>query len=137
VTPRAAFAVVFLAGCAVVALAALRLDPPPSNPVVSAAPVSPPSTWPDYSVDGPGFVAPAGSEGELVALGYRLVTATFSIIGPAAPDPAKRFAGNNLSCQNCHLDAGTNRTGLPLVPEGEQRPRRAIEVAEAILAAAK
>ena len=26
-----------------------------------------------------------------------------------------RFAGNNLACQNCHLDAGTNRTGLPLV----------------------
>src|SRR5258708_35958023 len=26
-----------------------------------------------------------------------------------------RFAGNNLSCQNCHLDSGTNRNGLPLV----------------------
>ena len=35
--------------------------------------------------------------------------------GPEVADPAMRFAGNNLACQNCHLDAGTSRTGLPLV----------------------
>jgi len=30
------------------------------------------------------------------------------------PDAAKRFAGNNLACSNCHLEAGTKKFGLPL-----------------------
>jgi thiosulfate dehydrogenase len=28
--------------------------------------------------------------------------------------PAKRFAGNNLACGNCHLQAGTKKFGIPL-----------------------
>jgi thiosulfate dehydrogenase len=114
-TKRTAFAVAFFAACAVIAMVTLGLDPPPSKPQVSSSPIVPPTTWPDYGPSGPGFVAPAGPERNLVALGYRLVTETFAIIGPEAPDPAKRFAGNNLSCQNCHLDGGTKRSGLPLV----------------------
>jgi thiosulfate dehydrogenase len=30
------------------------------------------------------------------------------------PDPTKRFAGNNLACGNCHLNAGTVKFGIPL-----------------------
>ncbi|MHB1206030.1 MAG: c-type cytochrome, partial [Rhodospirillaceae bacterium] len=34
---------------------------------------------------------------------------------PEVPDPAMRYAGNNLACQNCHLAGGQQRFGLPLV----------------------
>ena len=33
---------------------------------------------------------------------------------PEVADPAKRFAGNNLACGNCHLQAGTKKFGIPL-----------------------
>ncbi len=94
--------------------------------------------WPDYSANGPGFAAPATDDGELIAYGYRLVSETFALIGPEAPDAAKRFAGNNLACQNCHLDAGTNRAAVPLVgvfgtyPKYSARSSRVISLAERI-----
>jgi thiosulfate dehydrogenase len=40
---------------------------------------------------------------------------TASLIGPEVADPAHRFAGNNLNCQSCHIDAGTREFGLPYV----------------------
>ena len=43
--------------------------------------------------------------GALVEYGYALFTDTANEIGPAAPDLARRFSGNNLTCQNCHLQA--------------------------------
>ena len=46
--------------------------------------------------------------------GRDLITATYAQIGPEVADPAKRYAGNNLACRNCHLEAGTKRFGLPL-----------------------
>ena len=46
--------------------------------------------------------------------GRDLITATYAHIGPEVADPAKRYAGNNLACRNCHLEAGTKRFGLPL-----------------------
>jgi thiosulfate dehydrogenase len=46
--------------------------------------------------------------------GRRLVEETFAIIGPEAPDPALRFAGNNLACASCHVAAGTRTDALPL-----------------------
>ncbi|MDP1907521.1 MAG: c-type cytochrome [Hyphomicrobium sp.] len=101
--------------------------PPPAvrtvDNVLPSAPAAPPTTWPDYSLNGPGFQPPAMADGELIAYGHRLVTQTFALIGPEAADPAKRFAGNNLSCQNCHLDGGTNRTGLPLVGVAKTYPK--------------
>jgi thiosulfate dehydrogenase len=109
------FAMTFVAGCAAIAIAALALHKPESTPPTGNAPTAPPATWPDYSVNGPGFVTPAVPDGELIAYGYRLASQTFATIGPEVGDPAMRFAGNNLACQNCHLDGGTNRNGLPLV----------------------
>jgi thiosulfate dehydrogenase len=57
---------------------------------------------------------PDDANGRLVRQGRDLVTATYAHIGPEVPDPAKRYAGNNLSCQNCHLQAGTKMFGLPI-----------------------
>jgi hypothetical protein len=44
--------------------------------------------------------------GVLVKYGYTLFTDTANQIGPTVADPARRFAGNNLACGNCHLQAG-------------------------------
>jgi len=39
---------------------------------------------------------------------------TYAYLGPHAPDRDTRFAGNNLACSNCHLEAGTKKFGLPI-----------------------
>jgi len=44
---------------------------------------------------------------ELVKKGYLLVAESSKYMGPLAEDPKLRFAGNNLSCTNCHLNGGT------------------------------
>jgi len=53
--------------------------------------------------------------GRTVRYGRDLVAKTASLIGPEVSDPAHRFAGNNLNCQNCHLEVGTKEFGLPFV----------------------
>jgi thiosulfate dehydrogenase len=57
---------------------------------------------------------PDDAFGRTVRLGRDLIVKTSSLIGPDAPDPARRYAGNGLDCQSCHLNAGTQRFGLPL-----------------------
>ena len=57
---------------------------------------------------------PNDANGQLVRRGRDLVTATYAHIGPEVADPAKRFAGNNLACSNCHLNAGTKMFGIAL-----------------------
>jgi thiosulfate dehydrogenase len=57
---------------------------------------------------------PDDANGREVRRGRDLITATYAHIGPEVPDPAKRFAGNNLACGNCHLNAGTVKFGIPL-----------------------
>src|SRR5437870_2588761 len=57
---------------------------------------------------------PNDAHGQQVRRGRDLVTATYAHIGPEVADPAKRFAGNNLACGNCHLQAGTKKFGIPL-----------------------
>ena len=47
--------------------------------------------------------------------GRALTVETYAHIGPEVADPAMRYAGNNLACQSCHLDAGTKAFGLPFV----------------------
>ena len=57
---------------------------------------------------------PRDAHGLLVREGRDLITATYAHIGPNVADASKRYAGNNLACTNCHLDAGTKKFGLPL-----------------------
>jgi thiosulfate dehydrogenase len=61
--------------------------------------------------------------GELIKYGYALMVDTANQIGPAATDPTKRYSGNNLSCQNCHLGAGTQPYAMPLVGVWGQFPQ--------------
>lgn len=63
----------------------------------------------------PGVEAlPAGAWKETVLYGRALFTETFRLIGPEVPDAGMRYAGNNLSCQSCHLAAGTQPWGMPM-----------------------
>lgn len=57
---------------------------------------------------------PYDEQGQQIRRGRDLVTATYAYIGPDVADASKRFAGNNLACSNCHLEAGTKKFGLPL-----------------------
>jgi thiosulfate dehydrogenase len=54
--------------------------------------------------------------------GRQLLTETYALIGPEVGDPAMRFAGNNLACANCHMDAGTRSHGLALVGVAAKYP---------------
>ncbi|MEP1097730.1 MAG: c-type cytochrome [Cyclobacteriaceae bacterium] len=49
---------------------------------------------------------PIGEIGEKIEYGYDLITKTSHKIGPLASAKSEQFSGNNLSCSNCHLDAG-------------------------------
>jgi thiosulfate dehydrogenase len=57
---------------------------------------------------------PNNGYGRLVRRGRDLIAATYAYIGPEVADRAKRFAGNNLACASCHLQAGTKKFGIPL-----------------------
>lgn len=68
--------------------------------------------------------AAAAAQGPLDAdYGRRIVTETFAIIGPEVRDAGLRFAGNNLACRNCHMDAGTRSHGLALVGVAAKYPK--------------
>lgn len=135
---RSLFALVFVAICGLIAATGIALRPAPPSAGLASAPRTPPTTWPDYSVGGAGFVTPAVPDGELIAYGYRLIAETYAVIGPEVGDPTLRFAGNNLACRNCHLDVGTNRAAMPLVgivrtfPKFSDRDQRVISLVERI-----
>src|SRR5262245_32075632 len=90
---------------AAIACAALLAFTPPS--------VAQTTTTPIWTVPEIGAL-PNDAYGQQVRRGRDLVTATYAHIGPNVSDPAKRFAGNNLACSNCHLNAGTKKFGIPL-----------------------
>jgi len=52
---------------------------------------------------------------ELVQYGYQLISESSKHMGPLLDDVDGRYAGNNLSCQNCHLGAGTVRGSASFV----------------------
>ena len=79
-----------------------------SNAQNGSLPQSPTWTTPDIDA------LAHDRHGTLVRQGRVLMTATYAHIGPDASDPAKRYAGNNLACTNCHLHAGTKKFGIPL-----------------------
>jgi len=61
--------------------------------------------------------------GRLVKYGYALFADTANEIGPTVSDPTRRFAGNNLTCQNCHLRGGTQPYAMPLIGIWGQFPQ--------------
>ena len=54
-------------------------------------------------------------ENDLIRFGHTLIVDTASQIGKSASDPEKRFAGNDLACTNCHLNAGLQPFAAPFV----------------------
>jgi thiosulfate dehydrogenase len=58
---------------------------------------------------------PDDEYGRAVRYGHKLATETFKHIGPEVADPAMRYAGNNLACQSCHLDAATKPYAMPWI----------------------
>ena len=79
----------------------------------------------DLSTWTPPEIASVGDDpfGALVKYGHALFTDTANQIGPTVADPARRYAGNNLSCQSCHLKAGTQLYAMPLVGVWGQFPQ--------------
>ena len=51
----------------------------------------------------------------MVRKGKALMEETYKHIGPEAKDVNKRYAGNNLACTSCHIDAGGRKFGNPWV----------------------
>ena len=80
-----------------------------SEPGTSAAPKADDWVVPDIDK------LPDDPWGKLVRQGRDLTVATYAYLGPEAADPTHHFAGSNMSCQNCHLEAGTKKFGLPFV----------------------
>lgn len=66
---------------------------------------------------------PYDAKGQLVRRGRDLITATYAHIGPDVRNHAKRYAGNNLACGSCHLDAGTRKFALPIFGLTQEYPR--------------
>jgi thiosulfate dehydrogenase len=94
--------------CAGIALLSLALIPRGAIAQSSNIPAATIWTVPEIGA------LPDDNYGRLVRRGRDLITATYAHIGPEVPDLAKRYAGNNLACSNCHLDAGTKKFALPV-----------------------
>lgn len=95
------YAIAFLSIVLAVSLIAYKLDP-----TLFESKVVDPKTWKPRNIDQD---LPKGREGQLIKYGYLLVSETPRFIGPSAKNPDMRYAGNNLACENCHLQAGTQQ----------------------------
>lgn len=71
-----------------------------------------PTNW--YAVANVDKLGP-GPDNDLIRYGKDLTVNTPRYIGKNATDPAMRYAGNDLACQNCHLDAGLQPFAAPFV----------------------
>ena len=56
-----------------------------------------------------------GADNDLIRYGRDLIVNTPRHIGKNATNPAMRYAGNDLACQNCHLNAGLQPFAAPFV----------------------
>ncbi|MEO8665478.1 MAG: c-type cytochrome [Ignavibacteria bacterium] len=77
-------------------------------------------------------------EGKMIKYGRSIFIETYRYIGPDVKDTNMRFAGNNMDCQNCHWNAGTQQNVLGLVgvysryPAFDERVNRIISLKERI-----
>jgi thiosulfate dehydrogenase len=76
----------------------------------SSGPTPSSTAWDIPDID----ALPDDEASRLIREGDELVKATYAHMGPEVADPARRYAGNNLACRNCHLDEGLKKFGLPL-----------------------
>ena len=116
VARRAATAALLVLAAALPAPApAASPAPGPSAPAAAAAAgqASSAAAAADWNIPDPDSL-PDTPFGRTVRYGRDLITRTTSLIGPDAHDPAMRYTGNGLTCQSCHLQAGTQQFGLPL-----------------------
>jgi len=67
--------------------------------------------WPQPNAD----ALPAGAAKDTVLYGRKLFNETYSVIGPEVRDSSMRYSGNNLSCQSCHLESGTQKFAIPMI----------------------
>lgn len=67
----------------------------------------------DFRFDTAGIKDPV--EREFVIYGRKLVDSTATLMGPLAANAAMHFAGNSLSCSNCHLNGGTRAFAAPYI----------------------
>lgn len=58
---------------------------------------------------------PAGAVKSTVLYGQKLFNETYAVIGPEVADASMRYSGNNLSCESCHLQSGTQRFAIPMI----------------------
>jgi thiosulfate dehydrogenase len=56
-----------------------------------------------------------GPDNDLIRYGKDLIVSTPRYVGKNATDPAMRYAGNDLACQSCHLNAGLQPFAAPFV----------------------
>jgi thiosulfate dehydrogenase len=86
---------------------------PPPTPVAQSATFadSKSGAWVIPDID----KLPDDAWGRIVRYGRELTIATYAYLGPEVADPTHRFAGSNMTCQSCHLEAGTKKFGLPFV----------------------
>jgi thiosulfate dehydrogenase len=96
----------------------------------SAQDLHPPAD-PNWSVPQIGAL-PYDAASMLIRRGHDLVTATYAHIGPAVTDTSRRYAGNNLACSSCHLNAGTKKFGIPLWGLKELFPQYSFEAGKDI-----
>jgi thiosulfate dehydrogenase len=87
--------------------------------LIAAPALADPPLWVVPNAD----TLPDDEHGKLVKYGRRLTEATYAEIGLEVADPAKRYSGNNLACQNCHLEAGTKQFGLPFLGVAKDFPQ--------------
>ncbi|HTC08128.1 MAG TPA: c-type cytochrome, partial [Acetobacteraceae bacterium] len=92
---------------------ASTVPPPVATALTTPAPRARPAAAEPQWVVPDADALPDNDWGRTVRYGRDLITRTFALIGPEVADPSRRYAGNNLSCESCHLQAGTKQFGLP------------------------
>jgi thiosulfate dehydrogenase len=93
----------------IVSLLAVMMYRQPSAPPAAETATQAAFPWDNPPMDS----LPDGKMGDYIKYGYQLITNTSQYIGPDVADPEMRFAGNNLDCQSCHLNAGTKKFAAP------------------------
>lgn len=65
---------------------------------------------------------PNDEHGRLVRFGRDLVVETYKYLGPEVKNKSMRYTGTNMSCQSCHLNAGTVPYAAPLTGASANYP---------------